>query len=321
MKRRSRLRFGVALLAVPLTAEAQQSVGLPRVEYLSNSASYDDPDVGFFKGLREHGYEPGRNIIVEARYSAGRAERNSEFAAELVRLNCRIIVAWGPPVVAAILKLTTSTPIIALSSTDFVVNGWAASVSRPGGTITGFRLDAGELNAKRFALLKEVVPKVAFVALLANLTRPGTEADIGEARRTMAVLGLNSELFNVSAPEGFETAFKQMVRHRVEGVLVFPDTMFYGQRAEIARFAEQTRLPAVYWARAYVESGGLLSYAANLPDVARRAASYVDRILKGERPADLPIQQPRNLNSLSISKLRRRSVSPSRRRCCCGRIR
>ena len=311
MKRRSLLRLGVAFLAVPITAEAQ---ALPRVGYLSNSTSYDDPDAGFFQGLREHGYEPGRNIIVEARYSGGRPERNAEFAAELVRLNSRVIVAWGPSVVAAILKLTTSTPVVALSSTDFVVHGWAASVSRPGGRITGFRLDAGELNAKRFALLQEVVPKIAFVALLANLTRPGAEADLGEAKRTMAALGLKSELFNVSVPEDLEKAFKQMVRHRAEGVLVFPDTMLYGQRAEIVRLAEQARLPAVYWAKAYVESGGLLSYAANLADVARRAADYVDRILKGERPGDLPIQQPTKLElaiNLNAAKALGLTIPPS----------
>jgi putative ABC transport system substrate-binding protein len=293
MGRRSFLRtLAGGLLTAPLAAEAQQTGNLPRVGYLSNSARYDEPDTGFFAGLREHGYEPDRNILVEARYSAGRPDRNREFAADLVRLRCRVIVAWGPPVVAEIMGLTASIPIIAISSTDFVVLGWAATFARPGGNITGFMLDAGELNAKRFELLKEVVPMLATVALLQNPTRPGSEADLAEATRAARTLKLKTELFTVSAPEQFERAFAQMVRHRVDGLLVLPDTMLYGYRTEIVQRAQQNRLPAVYWARAYVQDGGLLSYSASLPDVARRAAGYVDRILKGERPADLPIQRP-----------------------------
>jgi putative tryptophan/tyrosine transport system substrate-binding protein len=140
--------LGLLVLALmfftsPLAAKAQQARSPEKIGYLSNSASYDDPDAAFFAGLREHGYEPGRNILVEARYSAGRPERISESAADLVRLRCRLIVAWGPPVVAAITRLTSSVPIIAISSTDFVVLGWAATFSRPGGNITGFMLDAG----------------------------------------------------------------------------------------------------------------------------------------------------------------------------------
>ena len=301
-------------LAVPRAAEAQQARTLPRVGYLSNSATQDEPDAAFFAGLRELGYESGRNIVVEARYSAGQAERNSEFAADLVRVGCRVIVAWGPPVVAAITKLTTNTPIIAVSSTDFVVHGWAATLARPGGNITGFMLEAGELNAKRLELLKEVAPKLATVALLANPARPGTGADVAEARRATDTLRLKTQVFNVQAPAQFESAFAEMVRHRVEGLLVFPDTMFYGYRAQIVRLAAQNRLPTVYWARAYVESGGLLSYAGNLSEVARRAAGYVDRILKGERPAELPVQRPVKLElviNLKTAKALGLTIPPS----------
>jgi putative tryptophan/tyrosine transport system substrate-binding protein len=291
-RRRFLLTSLASALTAPLFARAQQAGNLPRVGYLSNSASYDDPDAGFFAGLREHGYEANRDILVEARYSAGHPGRISEFAADLVRLRCRLIVAWGPPVVAEITKLTASIPIIAISSTDFVVHGWAATFARPGGNITGFMLDAGELNAKRFELLKEATPTLTSVALLANPTRPGTDADVAEATRAATVLKLKTELFTVSAPEQLERTFALMVRHRVDGLLVFPDTMLYGYRAEIVQRAQLHRLPAVYWARAYVEAGGLLSYSASLRDVARRSASYVDRILKGERPAELPIQRP-----------------------------
>jgi putative ABC transport system substrate-binding protein len=169
------------LLAPPLAAQAQEAMPPPKIGYLSNSAGYDAPDAGFFAGLREHGYEPDRNILVEARYSAGRPERISTFAADLVRLKRLLIVAWGPPVVTEIAKLTRNIPIIALSSTDFVVHGWAATRGRPGAHITGFMLDAGELNAKRCELLKEAVLTLASVAFLANPTRPGSEADVAEA--------------------------------------------------------------------------------------------------------------------------------------------
>jgi putative ABC transport system substrate-binding protein len=304
----------LAVLAAPVAAEAQKTGNLPRVGYLSNSARYDEPDTGFFAGLREHGYEPDRNILVEARYSSGRPDRNREFAADLVRLRCRVIVAWGPPVVAEITRLTASIPIIAISSTDVVLLGWAATFARPGGNITGFMLDAGELNAKRFELLKEAVPTLATVALLQNPTRPGSEADLAEATQAARSLKLKTELFTVSAPEQFERAFAQMVRHRVDGLLVLPDTMLYGYRTEIVQRAQQNRLPAVYWARAYVENGGLLSYSASLSDVARRAAGYVDRILKGERPADLPIQRPVKLElavNLKTAKALGLTIPPS----------
>jgi putative tryptophan/tyrosine transport system substrate-binding protein len=291
-RRRFLLTSLAGAVAAPLAAQAQQAGTLPRVGYLSNSASYDDPDAGFFAGLRELGYEPNRDILVEARYSAGHPGRIAEFAADLVRLKCRLIVAWGPPVVAEITKLTASIPIIAISSTDFVVLGWAATFARPGGNITGFMLDAGELNAKRFELLKEAAPTLTSVALLVNATRPGTEADVAEATRAARALTLKTELFTVSAPEQFERAFALMARHRVDGLVVFPDPMLYGHRTQIVQQAQHHRLPAVYSNRAYVEAGGLLSYSASLKDVARRSASYVDRILKGERPADLPIQRP-----------------------------
>jgi putative ABC transport system substrate-binding protein len=165
----------------------------------------------------------------------------------------------------------------------------------PPGCLTGAGLDAGELNAKRCELLREAVPTLASVAFLANPTRPGTEADVAEATRAASAFKLMTELFTVSAPEQLDRAFAQMVRHPVNGLLVFPDTMLYGYRIKIVQQAQQNRLPAVYWARAYFHGGGLMWYAASLSDVARRAASYVDRILKGERPADLPIQRPAKL--------------------------
>lgn len=280
-------------LSTPWTAGAQPVGGLPKIGYLSNSAGRDDPDAGFFAGLREHDYEPGRNIMVEERYSAGRPELAPEFAADVVGIGWRVIVAWGPPFVVALTKLTTSTPIVAIASTDPVGHGWAVSLARPGGNITGFRLEAGELNAKRFELLKEAAPKLTSVALLANATRPGIEALVAEAKKAASAPRLKTELFNVSSSEQFEGVFFQIARRQIEGLLVFPDPMFYGDRAEIVRRAEQHRLPAVYWARDYVEAGGLLSYAASLPDVARRAAGYVARILRGQHPGDLPIQEPR----------------------------
>jgi putative ABC transport system substrate-binding protein len=313
-RRRFLLTLLAGAVAVPLAARAQQAGTLPRVGYLSNSASYDDPDAGFFAGLRELGHEPNRDILVEARYSAGHPGRIAEFAAELVRLKCRLIVAWGPPVVAEITKLTASIPIIAISSTDFVVLGWAATFARPGGNITGFMLDAGELNAKRFELLKEAAPTLTSVALLVNPTRPGSEADVAEATRAARALTLKTELFTVSAPEQVERAFALMARHRVDGLVVFPDTMLYGHRTQIVQQAQHHRLPAVYSNRAYVEAGGLLSYSASLRDVARRSPSYVDRILKGERPADLPIQRPVKLElavNMKAAKAIGLSIPPS----------
>src|SRR5262245_59867276 len=249
----NRRRFLLTSFAVGLApwaeADAQPEGTLPRVGYLSNSAAPKD-DIEFFAGLREHGYEPGRNIIVEDRYSAGQSERVQELAADLVRLRCRVIVAWGPAFVTAVTKLTTNTAIIALVSTDPVAHGWAASHARPGGSITAFMIEAGDLNAKRLQFLKEIAPKIMHVALLVNPTRPNTESLVSEAKKAATGLALTAETFNASAPQQFEAAFSEMTRHRVDGLLVFPDPMFYGYRSEIVRLAEQKRVPSVYWARA-----------------------------------------------------------------------
>jgi putative ABC transport system substrate-binding protein len=306
MKCTAALILALALLAAPLAAEAQQTGKVARIGLLGGS-SPTSPEAShlweaFFQGLRELGYVEGQNIAIERRYSEGRAERLPGLAATLARLNVNVIVvdACGAPLNAASQATSTIPIVIAACNDDLVATGLISSLARPGGNITGLSELTPELGAKRLELLKEAVPRMRRVAVLWNPTYSERfsanfrfwSADWTEVRAATQVLGLTLQSVEVRGPDDFETAFSAMIRERADALIAFSDPLivFHGRR--IADLAAKSRLPALYPSREVVDAGGLMSYGPSLSDRFRRAAVYVGKILKGAKPADLPMEQP-----------------------------
>jgi putative ABC transport system substrate-binding protein len=249
----------------------------------------------FRQALRELGYVEGQNIVIEYRWAEGRVERFPALAAELVRLKVDLIVAAATPHARAAKQATTTIPIVVMAMQDPVKDGLVASLARPGGNVTGSTFLGPELVAKRLALLKEAVPKVSRVAGLwhiggyAEHTRQDMVEEVESAARG---LGVQLQLVGAEAPHDLASAFSAMARERVDALTVLPSPMFYGERRRIVDLAAKHRLPAMYNAREFMDLGGLMTYGANVLDLNRRAATYVDKILKGAKPADLPVEQP-----------------------------
>jgi len=283
----------LALLAVPLASDAQRSRTIPRIAYLALiPGPCTTHCAGFVQGLRELGYVEGQNISIEYRWSKGNVERLREHAAELVRLGVDVIVAGGPVATRAAQEMTRTIPIVMARDVDPVGDGFVASLGRPGGNITGVTTLSRELSGKRLELLKDMVPGMARVAVLWNPVEPSAVRQVRDTEDAARVLGLQVHALEVHGLDEFAGAFAAARQGRAEGliVLAFPGTPEH--RARLVALAAQSRLPTMYWQRGFVEAGGLLSYAASDHDTYRRAASYVDRILKGAKPADLPVEQP-----------------------------
>ena len=291
MSTRILLRFCL-LITVLLTtglAEAQQSKKVPRIGYLVASSPGQGSEA-FRQGLRELGYVDGKNIVIEQRVAEGKSDRLTTFAAELVHLNVDVIVTAGSSATRPAKEATTTIPIVMASDNDPIGNGFVASLARPGGNITGLSNYSSELNGKRLELLKEIVPKLSRVSVLGNSTNPGNAQGLRETELAAAALGLKLQNLDVRDAKGLEVAIKE--RANAVLVLTSPVLIMLPQSARVAEFAAKNRLPAMYSRREYVENGGLTSYGVNLPDLSRRAAVYVDKILKGRKPADLPVEQP-----------------------------
>ena len=286
-----------ALLTAPLAAEAQQSGKVFRIGILANVWA-TDPRVeplwqAFIQGLQELGYVEGQNITIEHRSSEGRYERLPALAAELVRLKVDVIVVPASQNALAAKEATRTIPIVMASAADPVAEGIVASLARPGGNITGLMGNAGpEIAGKRLELLKEAVPKVFRVAVLSNPTNPVSAPALGATRAAARSLRLQLQMLEARAPDEIERAFAAMTREHADALVVVTDAMFILQRKRIAAFAAKQRLPTMSGWREDVEIGSLMSYAASGRDNFRRAASYVDKILKGAKPGDLPIEQP-----------------------------
>jgi putative ABC transport system substrate-binding protein len=297
MERRAFLAGAAALLAAPLAAEAQQAGKVPRLGYLS-ALSGSDPQLQrsldeFRQRLRELGYVEGQSLAIEYRWAEGKIERLPDLAAELVRLKVDVIVASGGlPVAQAAQGATKTIPIIMTGPADPVATGLVASLARPGGNITGLAIISHELVGKELELLREVVPKVSRVAVLWNPTNPGNTLQLRGAEAAAQVLGVRLQPLEARDPGEIDRAFAAMTKERAGALLVLLDSMLLAQRGRIADLAAKSRLPAVYGLRLHVEAGGLMSYAANQLAVAQRIVGYVDRILKGTKPADLPVEQP-----------------------------
>jgi putative ABC transport system substrate-binding protein len=283
------------LLAAPLAAEAQEAGKVPRIGFLWGTSPSDRPHLldAFRQGLRELGWVEGQNIVVDHRYAEGRFDRLPDLAAELVRLKVDIIVAQPVPAVAAAKNATETIPIVMISGGDPVVLGFVASLARPGGNVTGSSYGVGfEIVGKQLELLKETVPKVRRVAILSNPANPSQPGAIKEVNVAARSLGVQLQLLEARGPNDFDGAFAAMATERVGALLVLAESLFVLHRTRLADLAARRRLPAAYGFREHVEAGGLMSYGPSVRDLHRRAATYVDKILKGAKPADLPVEQP-----------------------------
>jgi putative ABC transport system substrate-binding protein len=303
------------LVALCVPVEAQPLERVPRVGFLTSSPSvFPDRNEAFRQGLRDLGYVEGKNIVIEWRYAEGKPDRYPGLAAELVRLKVDVIVA-GSPTTAVILKeATTTIPIVIGYHTDPVGTGLVASLARPGGNITGLSVLAPELGGKRLEILKEVVPKLSRVAVLGSSTLPGNAEILKETERAAAASGVKLQFVDVLSPEDIETAFRRMVKGRADAVLAQGSGVLNAQRTQVAAFAIKRRLPAMYYAPEFVEAGGLMFYGVDFADLYRRAASYVDKILKGAKPAELPVEQPKKFEfvvNLTAARQIRLTIPPN----------
>jgi putative ABC transport system substrate-binding protein len=288
-----------ALAAFILTtihlAEAQQAKKVPRIGFLLGSPrlTLSEPIETFRQGLRELGYVEGQNIVIEYRYAEGKFDRLPDLAVELVRLEVDVIVAaGGSPAIQAAGKATPTIPIVMTGMTDPVAWGFIASLKRPGGNITGLSLRGYELLGKRLELLKDTVSTVSRVAVFWNPQSPAADLRLKETQAASRALGIQIQSLEVRGPDDLEGAFQAAAKGRVGGLTVGPSPVFTSNRNQILDFAAKKRLPGMYPWKEYVEDGGLMSYAPSLSDRYRRAAFYVDKILKGTKPADLPVEQP-----------------------------
>jgi putative ABC transport system substrate-binding protein len=282
------------LFALCSSAEAQQPTKVPRIGNLGagvGSSSSGRPEA-FRQGLRELGYVEGKNIVIEWRSSEGKLDRLPALAAELVRLKVAMIVTGGGSSTRAAKEATSTIPIVMQQDNDPVANGFVASLARPGGNITGLSTFAPELSGKRLELLKETIPKLSRVAVLGTSTISGQAQMLREVELTAVALGVKLQYLDVLGSKDIETAFRAAGKGRADAVIVLQGPIFNSQRTQIANLAVKSRLPAIYSNSQYVVDGGLMTYGPSLLDLDRRAATYVDKILKGRKPADLPVEQP-----------------------------
>jgi ABC-type uncharacterized transport system substrate-binding protein len=276
------------------SAEAQQSAKVPRIGYLTG-ATLDGQSArieSFRQGLRELGYVEGKNIVIEYRYAEEKRDRLSALAAELVRLKVDVIVTGGGGITRAAKEATNTIPIVMAQDSDPVANGFVASLARPGGNITGLSNLAPEITGKQLELLKETIPKLSRVAVLGTSTNPANVRELRETEHAAREFKVKLQYLAVLSSKDIETAFRAASEGRADAVLVLPGSIFNSRRPQVVKLAVKGRLPAIYNHSQYVVDGGLMTYGASITDLDRRAATYVDKILKGAKPADLPVEQP-----------------------------
>jgi putative tryptophan/tyrosine transport system substrate-binding protein len=294
MKRRDFMAALGGAAAWPLAAHAQQSARLPRVGILwPNPLAASGHFVEAFRqGLRELGYVEGQNINIEFRSAEGRLERLPDLAAELVHLPVDVIQTATSPTIRAAQQATRTIPIVMGNSQDPVSEGFVASLARPGGNITGLTLFSPDLASKRLQLLKDVVPKLTRVAALWNVDDPALALSLRETMAAAHTLRLEFRSLGVRGPSEFETAFRTATQENAGALIVLEDLLTFRYRAEVAKLANGGRLPTMYGLREFAEAGGFIAYGPNLAQIYTRSATYVDKILRGAKPADLPVEQP-----------------------------
>ena len=285
--------LGGATAAWPLAARAQQSGKLQTIGFMGQStrSAASEWVAPFVQRLHELGWIEGRTVTIEYRWAEGREERIAQIAAEFVRLKVDIVVTSGTPEVLAAKQATSVIPIVFATAGDPVANGLIDSLARPGGNVTGLSLQSNDIAGKRLGLLREVVPGLSRLAILANVSNPFSVLELGETRAAARTLGLEADSLEIRQGEDIATAF-EAVKGRAEAVYVCTDGLVNANRIRINTLALAARLPTMHGYRDYVEAGGLMSYGANLPDLFRRSADYVDKILRGAKAGDIPVEQP-----------------------------
>ena len=278
----------------PTAATAQQLRKVPRIGVLlaGTPVSFSTRAKAFLEGLRDHGYVEGRTIAIEWRWAQDKVERLPELAAELVALNVDALVTGGTPAAKALKSATRTIPIVMAIIGDPVAAGLVDSIARPGGNATGFSIVAPDLSGKRLQLLKEIIPGISSVAVMSNVANPQSQIELNEMQIGARTLGLRLQSIQISAEASLENAFESGTSARVQALIVLTDAVLYSQRGRIVALAAANRLPAMYFFREFVQEGGLMSYAPSDTDLFRRAATYVDKVMKGTNPGDLPVEQP-----------------------------
>jgi putative ABC transport system substrate-binding protein len=281
----------VILILAPL-AEAQSARQVWRIGYLGTSSPSLEPNLvnAFRQGLRELGHIEGQDIVIEYRWAEGKYDRFPELAAELVRLKVDVILTAGTPGALAAKQATRTIPIVMAVVADALAYQLVASLAQPGGNVTGLSTLARDLQGKQLEFLKEIVPRLSRIAVLVNPSNPFN--DVLGREQVQQALRLKLELFEVKAAEEFEAVFAAIARQRPDALFMIADRFLLAHRARIVAFAARQRLPGMYPYKEFVEAGGLVSYAPSYPEMFRRSATYVDKILKGAKPADLPVEQP-----------------------------
>ena len=304
------------LFALCVSAHAQQPTKIPRIGLLftATPSAAAARIEAFRQGLRELGYVEGKNILIEQRYAEGQLNHMNELAAELVRLKVDVIVTIGPAATRPAKEATHAIPIVMGVDDDPVGNGFVASLARPGGNITGLASLAPEIGGKQLELLKEIVPRLSRVAVLGTSTQPGNAQSLREAEVAAGALAVKLQYLDVLSPKDIEPVFRTASNGRAEAVLVLRASIFFSHRKQIVDLAAKRQLPAMYYTTEYVEEGGLMTYGVSITDLFRRAATYVDKILKGAKPAELPIEQPTKFELVINLKTAKRiglTISPN----------
>jgi len=304
------------LLAAPVAAHAQPATKVYRVGLLGGTPTTAKPRLweGFFQELRERGYVEGRNVVFDGRWYGNHTEQLPTLAAELVRLKVDVIVAGAAPAPEAAHRATSTIPIVMAYHPDPVGVGLVSSLAKPGKNVTGMSVDAPELIGKQLQLLKEAVPGISRVAVLSNPALPSNALVLKEAEVAARSLKVQLQVLQVRTPSDLAPAFSAMTKDRAGGFIVLGGSIFFADRTRIAELAAQSQLPSVYVLKQFAEVGGLMAYGPSIRDSLRRAATYVDRILKGAKPGDLPIEQPTKFElviNLKTAKALGLTVPPS----------
>jgi ABC-type uncharacterized transport system substrate-binding protein len=302
MKKSSRLiaqhsvhfAMGALLFALCSVADAQQPKKVPRLGYLTATSRSVNPGrvAAFREGLRELGYVEPNTITIEWRFAEGKPDRLPSLAAELVHLNIDLLVSGGSTATRAAKAATSAIPIVMCQDNDPVGNGFVVSLARPGGNITGLATLRSELSGKRLELLQEILPRLSRVAVIGSSSNPGNAQSLKETELAAAALAVQLRYLDVISPKDIETVFQHAAQEHADAVLVLASPVLNSHRSEVAELAAKNRIPAIYDRRDFSEAGGLVSYGTSVVDLDRRAAAYVDKILKGAKPAEIPVEQP-----------------------------